>query len=167
MAGADPVGLWLASRLRRRHRAGPPASVRGSRARRQIRLAGSKAARDQTDCIRGDACALHGRGPAHRIGRLREPAESSGANRLDGRVAAVRARSMQWRRLQVALAGLLAALMVPTQPARAHEVRPAYLQIDEVGPGRYQLHWRTPMLAGMRLPVVLRLPDEIHNIVEP
>jgi hydrogenase/urease accessory protein HupE len=74
---------------------------------------------------------------------------------------------MHWRWLQVALAGLLAALVVPMQPAHAHEVRPAYLQIDEVGPGRYQLLWRTPVLAGMRLPVVLRLPDEIHNVVEP
>jgi hypothetical protein len=51
--------------------------------------------------------------------------------------------------------------------ARAHEVRPAYLQIDEVGPGRYQLLWRTPVLGGMRLPVVLRLPDEIHDVIEP
>jgi hydrogenase/urease accessory protein HupE len=74
---------------------------------------------------------------------------------------------MHWRWLQVALAGLLAALMVPMQPAHAHEVRPAYLQIDEVGPGRYQLLWRTPVLAGMRLPVVLRLPDEIHDVIEP
>ena len=74
---------------------------------------------------------------------------------------------MHWRWLQVALAGLLAALMVPMPLARAHEVRPAYLQIDEVGPGRYQLLWRTPVLAGMRLPVVLRLPDEIHDIIEP
>ena len=65
---------------------------------------------------------------------------------------------MHWRWLQVALVGLLAALMVPMPLARAHEVRPAYLQIDEVGPGRYQLLWRTPVLAGMRLPVVLRLP---------
>ena len=73
---------------------------------------------------------------------------------------------MHWW-LQVALAGLLAALMVPMSLAHAHEVRPAYLQIDEVGPGRYQLLWRTPMLAGMRLPVVLRLPDEIHDLVEP
>jgi hydrogenase/urease accessory protein HupE len=74
---------------------------------------------------------------------------------------------MHWRWLQVALAGLLAALMVPMPRARAHEVRPAYLQIDEVGPGRYQLLWRTPVLAGMRLPVILRLPDEIHDLVEP
>ena len=74
---------------------------------------------------------------------------------------------MHWRWLQVALAGLLAALMVPMPLARAHEVRPAYLQIDEVGPGRYQLLWRTPVLAGMRLPVVLSLPDDIHDVIEP
>ena len=74
---------------------------------------------------------------------------------------------MHWRWLQVALAGVLAALMLPMPLARAHEVRPAYLQIDEVGPGRYQLLWRTPVLAGMRLPVVLRLPDEIHDVIEP
>jgi hydrogenase/urease accessory protein HupE len=74
---------------------------------------------------------------------------------------------MHWRWLQVALVGLLAALMVPMPLARAHEVRPAYLQIDEVAPGRYQLLWRTPVLAGTRLPVILRLPDEIHDLVEP
>jgi hydrogenase/urease accessory protein HupE len=74
---------------------------------------------------------------------------------------------MHWRWPQVALIGLLAALLVPMPLARAHEIRPAYLQIDEVGPGRYQLLWRTPVLAGTRLPVVLRLPDEIHDIIEP
>jgi hydrogenase/urease accessory protein HupE len=74
---------------------------------------------------------------------------------------------MLWRRLKVALVGLLAALTVPAPIARAHEIRPAYLQIDEVAPGRYQLLWRTPVLAGMRLPVVPRLPDEIHDVVEP
>ena len=74
---------------------------------------------------------------------------------------------MHWRWLQVTLIGLLAALLVPMPLARAHEVRPAYLQIDEVEPGRYQLLWRTPVLAGMRLPVVLRLPDEIHDVIEP
>jgi hydrogenase/urease accessory protein HupE len=74
---------------------------------------------------------------------------------------------MLWRRLEVALIGLLAALMLPLPIARAHEVRPAYLQIDEVGPGRYQLLWRTPVLSGMRLPVVLRLPDEARDVVAP
>jgi len=74
---------------------------------------------------------------------------------------------MQWRRLQVAMLGLLAGLMVAMPIACAHEVRPAYLQIDEVGPGRYQLLWRTPVLSGMRLPVVLRLPDEIRDLTAP
>src|SRR5260370_14875475 len=27
--------------------------------------------------------------------------------------------------------------------------------------------WRTPVLSGMRLPVVLRLPDEIHDVTAP
>ena len=61
--------------------------------------------------------------------------------------------------LHTALMALMAALMMPTCAAHAHEIRPAYLQIDEIGPGRYQLLWRTPVLSGMRLPVVLRLPD--------
>jgi hydrogenase/urease accessory protein HupE len=74
---------------------------------------------------------------------------------------------MRWLRLQVALLGLLAGLMAPMPIARAHEIRPAYLQIDEIGPGRYQLLWRTPVLSGMHLPVVLRLPDEIRNVTAP
>jgi hydrogenase/urease accessory protein HupE len=74
---------------------------------------------------------------------------------------------MRGRWFQVTLMGLLAVLMVPAPIVRAHEVRPAYLQIDEVGPGRYQLLWRTPVLSGMRLPVVLRLPAEIHDVMAP
>jgi hypothetical protein len=76
-------------------------------------------------------------------------------------------RSMRWRWLRVALAGLFVTLIARMPIAHAHEIRPAYLQIDEVGPGRYQLLWRTPVLAGMRLPVVLGLPDEIHDITTP
>jgi hydrogenase/urease accessory protein HupE len=72
-------------------------------------------------------------------------------------------QSMPWR-LQIALLGLLAGLMMPIPIGQAHEVRPAYLQIDEIAPGRYQLLWRTPVLSGMRLPVVLRLPDDIHDV---
>jgi hydrogenase/urease accessory protein HupE len=74
---------------------------------------------------------------------------------------------MRWQRLQVGLIALLAVLLVPMPTAHAHEIRPADLQIDEVGPGRYQLLWRTPVLSGMRLPVLLRLPDEIHDVTEP
>jgi len=77
------------------------------------------------------------------------------------------ARPKHRRWLQIAMMALLAALVLPLPTARAHEVRPAYLQIDEVASGRYHLLWRTPVLAGMRLPVVLRLPDDIHDVVEP
>ncbi len=51
--------------------------------------------------------------------------------------------------------------------ARAHEARPAYLEIQETAPGRYTLLWRTPVLAGMRLPVALRLPEGVRDLREP
>lgn len=51
--------------------------------------------------------------------------------------------------------------------ASAHEARPAYLEINETTPGRYDVLWRTPLLSGMRLPVVLKLPDAARNVVEP
>jgi hydrogenase/urease accessory protein HupE len=76
-------------------------------------------------------------------------------------------RSILWRWLWPPLVGLTAALLIPLSIASAHEIRPAYLQIDEVGPGRYQLLWRTPVLSGMRLPVVLRLPDDVHDLAAP
>jgi hydrogenase/urease accessory protein HupE len=77
------------------------------------------------------------------------------------------ARSIRWQWLKVAVAGLLAILAARMPIAHAHEIRPAYLQIDEVGPGRYQLLWRTPVLSGMRLPVVLRLPDDTRDLTQP
>ncbi len=59
------------------------------------------------------------------------------------------------------------ALFVFANAAGAHESRPAYLEVTETAPDQYQLMWRTPVLAGMRLPVRLRLPagldaDELH-----
>lgn len=51
--------------------------------------------------------------------------------------------------------------------ARAHESRPAYLEITETAPGRYDLLWRTPLLAGMSLPLTFKLPDEAHHLSEP
>jgi hydrogenase/urease accessory protein HupE len=49
----------------------------------------------------------------------------------------------------------------------AHEIRPAYLQIDEMAANRYKVVWRTPMLSGMRLPIVLRFPESVRNVTEP
>jgi len=51
--------------------------------------------------------------------------------------------------------------------ARAHEARPAYLEIRETAPGRYDLLWRTPVLSGMRLPVVLKVPEGVRTVGEP
>lgn len=62
------------------------------------------------------------------------------------------------------LAGLLLLLAGAVQ---AHEVRPAYLQIDQSGPDRYTVIWKTPELSGMPLPVVLTLPDGTRTISGP
>jgi hydrogenase/urease accessory protein HupE len=51
--------------------------------------------------------------------------------------------------------------------ASAHEARPAYLEIRETAPGQFSVLWRTPVLAGRRLPVALRLPDGTKNLREP
>lgn len=51
--------------------------------------------------------------------------------------------------------------------AQAHDSRPAYLEINETAPGRYEVLWRTPLNAGMRLPVVLKFSDETRNITAP
>ena len=60
----------------------------------------------------------------------------------------------------------MGALALPTA-ARAHEARPAYLEIKETGPGRFSMLWRTPVLSGMRLPVMLKIPDDVRNVKEP
>jgi hydrogenase/urease accessory protein HupE len=63
------------------------------------------------------------------------------------------------------LAGL--ALLFPGTAAQAHEIRPAYLELKETAPGQFSVLWRTPVLAGMRLPIVLKLPDSARNLKEP
>jgi hydrogenase/urease accessory protein HupE len=60
----------------------------------------------------------------------------------------------------VAIAGFL-------QVAQAHESRPAYLEINETMPGCYDVLWRTPLNAGMPLPIVLKFPDGVDNVREP
>jgi len=76
-----------------------------------------------------------------------------------------------WRRAAAVLRGLLglwAAVIAGDAPAaRAHEVRPAALEISEIAPGRYRMLWRTPLLSGRRLPVVLQLPGGARTLGEP
>jgi hypothetical protein len=62
---------------------------------------------------------------------------------------------------------LVVLLMAIAAAARAHEARPAYLEVRETGPGRYELLWRTPVLAGMRLPIALQMPEGVRNLKEP
>jgi hydrogenase/urease accessory protein HupE len=65
-------------------------------------------------------------------------------------------------RAWIVIAWLLAASI-----ASAHEARPAYLEMKETAPGQFSVLWRTPVLSGMRLPVVLQLPGEAKNLREP
>jgi hydrogenase/urease accessory protein HupE len=51
--------------------------------------------------------------------------------------------------------------------AWAHEARPAYLEVKESAPGQYSILWRTPVLAGMRLPIALILPRDVKATREP
>ena len=69
-------------------------------------------------------------------------------------------------RLLLLLSIVLAAL-AHGSIARAHDSRPAYLEINETAPGRYEVLWRTPINAGMRLQVVLKFPDDARNITAP
>ena len=63
--------------------------------------------------------------------------------------------------------GITALAVAWAARASAHEARPAYLEVKETAPGRYDLLWRTPVLSGMRLPVVLQVPSTVRNVKEP
>jgi hydrogenase/urease accessory protein HupE len=69
--------------------------------------------------------------------------------------------------LQSRLAWSVVALLLAASIASAHEARPAYLEIKETTPGQFSVLWRTPVLAGMRLPIVLRFPDDVKNLRDP
>ena len=61
---------------------------------------------------------------------------------------------------------ILLAALIPSA-VLAHESRPIYLELKETAPNRFDVLWRTPVLAGMRLPVVLKMPGDVKNVVEP
>ena len=65
------------------------------------------------------------------------------------------------------VAWLAACLLLAVSVASAHESRPAYLEVKETSAGQFSLLWRTPVLAGMRLPIVLKLPADVKNLREP
>jgi hydrogenase/urease accessory protein HupE len=61
------------------------------------------------------------------------------------------------RRLILSLLLTLAALFAT--PANAHEVRPAYLQIDEASPGRFAIYWKQPAMGELALRLVPHLSN--------
>jgi len=65
------------------------------------------------------------------------------------------------------LIALAAFVLLAVAVCTAHEARPAYLEIKETAPNQYSILWRTPVLAGMRLPVRLQLPDDVKELREP
>ena len=72
-----------------------------------------------------------------------------------------------WPSFRRPIAGIVLALLFAFSSAQAHEARPAYLELKETAPGQFSVLWRTPVLSGMRLPIVLKLPDEMRNLNDP
>jgi hydrogenase/urease accessory protein HupE len=62
---------------------------------------------------------------------------------------------------------LLAVLVAMALPATAHEIRPAYLQLDETAPTQYSVLWKVPAAGDRRLALYVRFPAECRNFGEP
>jgi hydrogenase/urease accessory protein HupE len=73
----------------------------------------------------------------------------------------------RWRSFGCSIAGLILATLLVPLAASAHESRPAYLAVRETAPGQFSVLWRTPVLAGIRLPIVLKLPERVKNLKDP
>ena len=65
------------------------------------------------------------------------------------------------------LLAVVMAILATAGAASAHEVRPAYLQIDQIGHSRFSVLWRTPLFSGIRLPVVVSYSDGIKQVTQP
>ena len=74
---------------------------------------------------------------------------------------------MHWQKFQGTIAGIVLAMLFASSSAQAHEIRPAYLELKETAPGQFRVLWRTPVMSGMRLPIVLKLPDDVRNLKDP
>ena len=75
---------------------------------------------------------------------------------------------MSWRalaRTSVATARVLVALILAlvALPATAHELRPAYLDLHEVAPDRFDVLWKTPMAGDLRLALEPEFSGAIVN----
>jgi hypothetical protein len=67
----------------------------------------------------------------------------------------------------IVLFGLLAAALLPLQVARAHEVRPGFLELRATAANAFLMTWKVPALGAYRLGIEPQLPDFCHLIGEP
>jgi hydrogenase/urease accessory protein HupE len=59
---------------------------------------------------------------------------------------------------------LFALLFLVATPISAHELRPAYLELHEEGPGEFHVLWKTPMRGEMRLPLSPEFSGRTENV---
>lgn len=76
-------------------------------------------------------------------------------------------RGRHWVMLPSFLMSVLACVAAHPSRVRAHETRPAYLEVNETAPNRYELLWRTPVSAGMRLPIMFELSSDAKDLQPP
>lgn len=70
----------------------------------------------------------------------------------------------RWNLLWLAALLVGVGALMRSAPVRAHDARPAYLEVTETSAGHYSVLWRTPVLSGMPLPVTLALPANAREI---
>ena len=164
VAGADRVRLRLAPRVRRHRDSRPRTGLRGDRARRQDRVARRAEGAGLGEGVQGDARQVHGAAArAARAFRGLVVFADDERDRAIGRGVEV----IGARRIARYVAAALLVLLAGLPAARAHEARPAYLELKETAPGQFAVLWRTPVLAGMRLPLVLAMPDGVKDLKAP
>jgi len=62
---------------------------------------------------------------------------------------------------------LLAVLFATAVQATAHEIRPAYLQVDETAHTQFSVLWKVPASGDRRLALYVRFPADCQNLGEP
>jgi hypothetical protein len=62
---------------------------------------------------------------------------------------------------------LLAIMLATAMPATAHEVRPAFLRIQQLDTSTYDILWKTPAQGDLRLALNVILPSECRDVARP
>ena len=66
-----------------------------------------------------------------------------------------------------AVLALAVLLMLVCGPAFAHEMRPAYLDMREVAPEKFDVVWKVPAKGDLRLGLYIRLPANCESAMAP